>query len=277
MSKTVLTQVGEALARLGIEHIPSYSPQARGRSERMNRTLQDRLVNELSAAGITTMEAANRLPRERYIPTHNEEFACEAADPISAFVGLGEVDLDEIFFEDEDRTVGKDNTVSLEGAVLQIDKQPGRRTCAGLAVQVRRHLDGGYTIRRGSPAPGLLRRGGPGRAPEPSRSTRRTPGSTNAAQVDSRVVPAISSYRPSSGRAAAARSASLRSPPAPSGWHSDPARAHRRPSEKRTDHLSKPSGHFTCQQQEGRTRSVWAFARTGACDRLGGCDTGRLD
>ena len=57
VDKTQLTQVGRALARLGIEHIPSYSPQARGRSERLNRTLQDRLVNELRVAGIATLEA----------------------------------------------------------------------------------------------------------------------------------------------------------------------------------------------------------------------------
>ena len=60
VDKTQLTQVGRALARLGIEHIPSYSPQARGRSERLNRTLQDRLVNELRVAGIATLKAANR-------------------------------------------------------------------------------------------------------------------------------------------------------------------------------------------------------------------------
>jgi hypothetical protein len=100
VSKTHLTQVGEALARLGVEHIPSYSPQARGRSKRMNRTLQDRLVNELRVAGIVTPEAANGYLRERYLPTHNEEFAREPADPTRAFAELGDVDLDEIFSEE---------------------------------------------------------------------------------------------------------------------------------------------------------------------------------
>ena len=61
VDKTRLTQVGRALRHLGIEHIPAYSPQARGRSERMNRTLQGRLVNVLWVAGITTMAAANAL------------------------------------------------------------------------------------------------------------------------------------------------------------------------------------------------------------------------
>src|SRR5262245_43379602 len=69
-----LTQVGRALARLGIEHIISFSPQARGRSERMNRTLQDRLVHELRAANIRTLEAANRYLRQRFLPTFNARF-----------------------------------------------------------------------------------------------------------------------------------------------------------------------------------------------------------
>lgn len=200
VSKTHLTQVGQALARLGVEHIPSYSPQARGRSERVNRTLQGRLVNELRVAGITSLEQANDYLRERYLPTHNEEFAQEPADPTSAFVDLGGVGLDEIFFEEAVRTVGKDNTVGLGGVLLQIEKQVGRRTCAGLSVQVRRHLHGGYTVRRGTQllgaydAEGRLR---PAAAPTPTHQD--APGSTQAAGVDSRVVASISSYRPSGG------------------------------------------------------------------------------
>lgn len=173
VSKTRLTQVGVALARLGIEHIPSYSPQARGRSERMNRTLQDRLVNELRVAGAKTLEEANRYLRERYLPTHNEEFARKPADPASAFVELGPVDLDEIFFEEVLRTVGKDNTVSLNGLTLQVQKQPGRPTCAGLKVQVRRHLNGHYSVHRGTQVLGIFDPAGraattPARAPKTS-------------------------------------------------------------------------------------------------------------
>jgi transposase len=221
VDKTHLTQVGEALARLGIEHIPSYSPQARGRSERMNRTLQDRLVNELRVAGITTLEAANNYLRERYLPTHNEEFTKEPMDPMRAFVELGAVDLDEIFFEEAVRTVGKDNTVGFDGVLLQIERQAGRRTCAGLAVQVRRHLHGGYTVRRGTQLLGAYDAEGCLRPPAPTTSTRQdAPGSTHGPRVDPRVVPAISSYR-TSGRGGLARvpaSARLRLPPA--GTHS---------------------------------------------------------
>jgi transposase len=200
VSATNLTQVGEVLVRLGVEHIPSYSPQARGRSERMNRTLQGRLVNELRVAEVTTREAANEYLRERYLPTHNEEFAKPPADPASAFVELGDVDLNEVFFEQVVRKVGKDNTVAIDGVLLQIEKQAGRRTCAGLAVQVRRHLDGGYTVRRGTQRLGAFDAAGRLCAPAGEKPTRQdAPGSTPRTQVDSRVVPAISTYRSSRG------------------------------------------------------------------------------
>ena len=159
VDKVHLTQVGEALARLGVEHIPSYSPQARGRCERLNRTLQDRLVNELRAEGIDAVEEANRYLNQRYLPAHNEAFAREPGDQQSAFAPLGATELDEIFFEAEGRTVGRDNTVSISKdarrqrggtLVLQVHKQPGRATCAGLGVEVRRHLDGSYSIWRGT-------------------------------------------------------------------------------------------------------------------------------
>ena len=75
VAKDKRTQVGRALHQLGIEHIAAYSPQARGRSERTFGTLQDRLVKELSLAGITEIEAANRFIEESYLPDHNRRFA----------------------------------------------------------------------------------------------------------------------------------------------------------------------------------------------------------
>jgi len=141
-----LTQVGRALQRLGIEHILGYSPQARGRSERVNRTLQDRLVNELRVAGIRTLAAANRYLRDRFVPAFNAEFGRPPADPTAAFVPLGGADLDEILCHEELRTVAPDNTVCLAGVRLQIAKQRGRRTCAGLQVVIRRYLQGTHAI-----------------------------------------------------------------------------------------------------------------------------------
>jgi transposase len=145
-----LTHFGRALARLGIEHIGAYSPQARGRSERLNRTLQDRLVNELRRAGVRTLAGANAYLSEHFIAEYNATFPRPAADPTTAFVPLGDVDLEQILCEEEERTVAQDNTVAWDGTRLQLAKQPGRPTCAGLRVIVRRHLDGSYTVWRGS-------------------------------------------------------------------------------------------------------------------------------
>ncbi len=85
VSKTVLTQVGRALSQLGIEHIAAYSPQARGRSERVFHTLQDRLPKEFKLAGIATVEAANRWLRDSYIADYNARFAIQAEQEGSAF------------------------------------------------------------------------------------------------------------------------------------------------------------------------------------------------
>jgi hypothetical protein len=150
VDKAHLTQVGQALARLGVEHIPSYSPEARGRSERLNRTLQGRLVNELRAAGIRDVASANCYIADCYVPAHNERFAVPPRDAESAFVSAQGVDLDEVFFESEVRCVAKDNTVNADGRALQVARQPGRFTCAGLHVELRRHLDGSYSLRRGA-------------------------------------------------------------------------------------------------------------------------------
>jgi transposase len=170
-----LTHVGRALARLGIAHIGAYSPQARGRGERLNRTLQDRLVNELRRAGIGTREGANAYLREHFIPEYNTTFTRPPADPTSAFVALDDVDLEQILCEEEHRVVGQDNTVTFDGTRLQLAKQPGRPTCAGLHVIVRRHLDRTHTVWRGAlclgrfaaaggdPLPAVIERGRTGR------------------------------------------------------------------------------------------------------------------
>ena len=161
------TQVQRALERLGVEHILAYSPQARGRGERVNRTLQGRLVNELRIAGIRTTARANRYLDEVFLPNHNAELTRSPADPASAFVTSGGADLDQILCHEEPRVVGKDNTVILEGVRLQIAKQPGRATCAGLEVIVRRHADGTHSIWRGPRCWGRFdRKGRPQRATE---------------------------------------------------------------------------------------------------------------
>lgn len=150
VDKKAVTQVGRALRLLGVEHILGYSPQARGRSERANRTIQGRLVNELRTARIATTERANRYLDEEFIPNYNTEFARAATDLVSAFVPLAGVDLNPILCHEEERTVGKDNIVTLGTVHMQITKQPGRLTCAGLRVTVHRHLDGSYSVTCGT-------------------------------------------------------------------------------------------------------------------------------
>jgi len=144
-----LTQVGRALKQLGVEHIGAYSPQARGRSERMFGTLQDRLVNELRLAGITTIEEANVFIHEVYLPEHNARFAAPQAQPGSAFTPIPGVDLDEILCVQEERQVGNDNCVSFRTLKLQIPESPMRPHFVKARVKVRLYPDGSSAVFHG--------------------------------------------------------------------------------------------------------------------------------
>ncbi|MFI5091745.1 MAG: ISNCY family transposase, partial [Terriglobales bacterium] len=120
VSKSQLTQVGRALKQLGIEHIAAYSPQARGRSERAFRTLQDRLPKELALAGINSVSAANRWLAESYIPAYNAAFAVAAEQDGTAFLRDRSAAWTEILCLQEERTVGNDNTVKWNRLCLQL-------------------------------------------------------------------------------------------------------------------------------------------------------------
>jgi transposase len=149
IDRSRLTQVGRALAHLGVEHIPAYSPEARGRSERLFQTLQDRLVKELKLNAIVTLEAANRFLKDVYIPAHNVRFAVPAAAPGSAFVAIAGVDLAEILCVQEDRQVGNDNCVSFNRLKLQIPESPLRAHFVKARVKVRHYPDGAHAIFHG--------------------------------------------------------------------------------------------------------------------------------
>jgi transposase len=143
------TQVGRALAQLGIAHIPAYAPEARGRSERAFGTLQDRLPKELELAGITTVEAANRFLRETYLPEHNGRFAVPPEHPETAFVAdLAGVHRD-ILCVQEERVVGNDNTVRYRGLSLQIPPSPIRPHFVKARVRVHDYPDGTLAIFHG--------------------------------------------------------------------------------------------------------------------------------
>ena len=143
------TQVGRALAQLGIEHIAAYSPQARGRSERAFATHQDRLPKELALAGIDERAAANRYLQAAYMPAHNAEFAVSAAQPGSAYVPLIGGALPDTLCEQFERIVGNDNCVSFEGKKLQIPSGPQRPHYVRTRVRVHRYVDGTLALFHG--------------------------------------------------------------------------------------------------------------------------------
>ena len=142
------TQVGRALAQLGIELIPAYSPEARGRSERMFGTLQKRLPQELRLAGITTMAAANRFLEEVYLPAHNARFARPAEAVGAAFVSFTG-NLEDILCVQEERVVGNDNTVRYHGRTLQIPADRHRHHYVKARVRVHEYPDRALAVFHG--------------------------------------------------------------------------------------------------------------------------------
>src|SRR6516162_7709962 len=145
-----LTQVGRALDRLGIEHIAAYSPEARGRSERMFGTLQDRLIKELAKAGITEIAAANTWIRDVYLPDHNARFARPAAVAQSAFVAVGDATmLSDILCIQEERVVDRANTVSWGRQRLQLPESPLRPHFVKARVRVHEYPDGALAVFHG--------------------------------------------------------------------------------------------------------------------------------
>jgi hypothetical protein len=146
VDKKQLTQVGRALKQLGIRHIPSYTPEGRGRMERVFGTLRQRLPPVLRRAGILTKEAANVYLRESYVPEHNARFGKPAAEPGSAFVAYAGVALEEVLCVQEDRQVGRDNCVSWSGLSLQIPAQLHRRHYVKAMVSVHEYPDGRLAV-----------------------------------------------------------------------------------------------------------------------------------
>ena len=156
VDKDRLTQVGRALKHLGIEHIPAYSPEARGRSERMFGTLQGRLPKELKLAGIGDLAAANQFIRAVYLPAHNARFARPPALADSAFVAVRDPQgLAEILCVEEERLVARDNTVAYAGLRLQLPQSPARAHYVKARVKVHEYPDGALAVFHG---PRLLAR-----------------------------------------------------------------------------------------------------------------------
>lgn len=149
VDRSRLTQYGRALAQLGIEHIPSYSPEGRGRMERLFGTWQGRLPQELRTAGITTMEAANEYINRRFVPWHNRTLTITARENGTAFVPASNADLDAIISVHHERIVQNDNTVTVGKLRLQIEAAAWRVSFAKCQVKVCEHLDGTWSVRYG--------------------------------------------------------------------------------------------------------------------------------
>ncbi len=129
--------------------ITAYSPQARGRSERIFRTHQARLPKELALAGITDMEAANCYLREIYIHAFNAEFMQPAAAEGSAFVPWFGGQLEDYLCEFHERVVGHDNCVSFNNIKLQTPANQHRCHYVKAKVTVSRYPDGKLAIFHG--------------------------------------------------------------------------------------------------------------------------------
>jgi transposase len=169
--RSVRTQVGRALEQLGIELIHANSPQARGRCERSYRTLQGRLPQELRAAGIHTVEEANRF-LGTYLPKHNEQFTVAATESGTAFVPYAGGELDKVFSKHHERVIGNDNVVTFGRVKLQIERQTFRFSMAKCRVLVCEHLDGTIAVYYGPNLLGRYDAAGVALTSRASRSTR---------------------------------------------------------------------------------------------------------
>ncbi len=135
-----LTQFGRAMKELGVTLIKAHSPQAKGRVERQNRTMQDRLVKEMRLAGISTMEAGNTFLKEDFLPKMNARQVVAARRRADAHRRLARgVKLREVLCFAEERVVGQDWCVRYESRWFQIDRAHERLQLAGRRVTVR-HL-----------------------------------------------------------------------------------------------------------------------------------------
>jgi len=159
--KTFETQVSRALKELGIEWIPAYSPQAKGRIERLWGVFQDRLLNELRLENIRTMQEANEYLQKRFLPRYNRKFRVKAIRKDHAYrpAPLNKI-LQGILCWKDPRILARDHTFSWEGKLWQVLRCPSIPVLTGRRIEVRRTLRGTIeawlgeirlTLRRGAP------------------------------------------------------------------------------------------------------------------------------
>lgn len=143
-----MSQFQAILALLGAEPIKAMTPQAKGRIERLWRTLQDRLIKEMRLAGIATLEEANAsLPH--FIARYNARFGQAARDPEPAWVSAENLDLPFYFAAKEERSVRADHTLCWKGQTLEIQRKRGERSLAGTRVMVHITPEGEHFVYAG--------------------------------------------------------------------------------------------------------------------------------
>ena len=129
--------------------IPAYSPEARGRSERAFRTLQDRWPKELALAGIMERAAANRYLTEQFLPQYNNRCRVRATEPGTAFIPWVGTPRAEMLCVHEERVVSQDHTVRYQGTTLQIPQDPHRFHEVTVTVRVHAYPDGTVAVFHG--------------------------------------------------------------------------------------------------------------------------------
>ena len=143
--KTIFTQFGRLMTELGITPIPARSPQAKGRIERLWRTFQDRLANELRLAGVSTLDEANRF-LDGFLKRYNARFAVPPTEPGLAYRSADGIKLATLFCFKYERVVSADNVVRFLGHRLQILPSLNRLSYARCTVEVHRGLNGAIKL-----------------------------------------------------------------------------------------------------------------------------------
>ena len=142
-----ITQFEYAMKALEVEVIHARSPQAKGRVERCNKTMQDRLVKEMRLAGISSIEAANKFVQDGdFIANHNAKFAVPPAQKGNTHRSIEDYDLYKIFCIREERVITNDFTIGYKGKIIQLVEQQPTIIRPKNRVVVREHLDRKITI-----------------------------------------------------------------------------------------------------------------------------------
>ncbi|MFZ3054630.1 MAG: hypothetical protein WA091_01430, partial [Minisyncoccales bacterium] len=146
-NKDLMTQFGRAISEIGTKLITANTPQAKGRIERMNQTLQDRLVKELWLRGIKDIDAANRFLKEEFVPDFNRRFSVKAKNKADLHK-KNRHDLEKVFSIKEERVVGNDYVIRHKNSYYQLDEVQPTTVYKKSMVVVETRLDQKVKIRQ---------------------------------------------------------------------------------------------------------------------------------